>query len=497
MNEIQEWLRRGVLDLSIMLRGIDADLDTGLESLKQTLRERESMDVDAFRQALEHTDDCFDRIENVAERGTQQLYLLYRDLLKLADSAPADLRQEVESQSQYLFDALGLLENVRHVLPSELPSDLPNDGDDDSTLIRLRQKLCSRFITLLRTLAILGDEDGALRSLASRLEPLPDWSTLDHLAAETISLIQQRLDAEKGQFEHYLNELNSKLERINALISEGGQSMSALNELNEDLGRNVDAQLNRARQEISDASNLEQLRESLNHSLDGLLTLLNDFQSRTGKSLQDMTQRQDELNEQLQALQEDNHRLIQQVTHERELSMRDPLTQLPNRHGFELRLRDEMARNSRYGHPVSLALIDVDHFKRINDQFGHLAGDKVLKILAKQMDDQIRETDYLARFGGEEFILLLPQTAQEDAFVAVEKVRQHISECPFNFQGKPVQITVSMGVTEYQTDEGLETWMHRADEALYRSKDEGRNRTTLAQITPTDTARDVTTNSSD
>jgi len=491
MNEIQEWLRRGVLDLSIMLRGIDADLDKGLESLKHTLRERESMDVEAFRQALEETDDRFDRIEGVAERGTEQLNLLYRDLMKLADNVPENLQQEIESQSQYLFDALGQLENIRHVLPSELP----DDGDDDSTLKRLRQKLCSRFITLLRTLAILGDEDGALRSLASRLEPLPDWSTLDHLAAETISLIQQRLDAEKGQFEHYLNELNSKLERINALISEGGQSMSALNELNEDLGRHVDAQLNRARQEISEASNMEQLRESLNHSLDGLLTLLNDFQTRTGKSLQDMTQRQNELNEQLQALQEDNHRLIQQVTHERELSMRDPLTQLPNRHGFELRLRDEMARNSRYGHPVSLALIDVDHFKRINDQFGHLAGDKVLKILAKQMDDQIRETDYLARFGGEEFILLLPQTSQEDAFVAVEKVRQHISECPFNFQGKPVQITVSMGVTEYQSDEGVETWMHRADEALYRSKDEGRNRTTLAQITPTDT--DVSTTGSD
>lgn len=479
MNDIQEWLRRGVLDLSIMLRGIDAELDTALESLKQTLKDRETMDVEEFRQALERTDERFDRIEEVAEKGTAQLYALYRDLIRLSAATPAEFRDRIETEGRYLFDALRLLEDARRLVPT----DIQDNGDDvDSTLKRLRQKLCSRFITLLRTLAILGDEDGALRSLASRLEPIPDWTTLDLLAAETISLIQKRLDAEKGQFEHYLNELNAKLERINALISEGGQSVTALNTLNEDLNRSVDAQLKRARREISEATNIEQLRLSLNHSLDGLLNLLTDFQRTTHQSLREMTQRQTELNEQLQALQEDNHRLIQQVTHERELSMRDPLTQLPNRHGFELRLRDEMARSTRYDQPVSLALIDVDHFKRINDQFGHLAGDKVLKILAKQMSEQIRQTDYLARFGGEEFILLLPQTEVDDAFTAVEKVRQHISECPFNFQGKPVQITISIGVTQFLAGEALETWMHRADEALYRSKDEGRNRTTRATV---------------
>lgn len=476
MNDIQEWLRRGVLDLSIMLRGIDAELDRALESLKHTLKDRQSMEVDEFRQALEHTDECFDRIEDVAEQGTQQLYALYRDLADMTDSAPEQFREAVETPSQYLFDALQLLSNARYMIPQELPS----SDDDDSTLKRLRQKLCSRFITLLRTLAILGDEDGALQTLASRLEPLPDWATLDHLAAETISLIQQRLDDEKGQFEHYLNELNAKLERITALISEGGESVHAINVLNEDLNRSVDEQLSRARQEISDATNMEQLRDSLNHSLDGLFTLLHEFQSRTSKSLQDMTERHNELNDQLQALQEDNHRLIQQVTHEREQSMRDPLTQLPNRHGFELRLREEMNRSARYKQPVSLALVDVDHFKRINDQFGHLAGDKVLKILAKQMHEKIRQSDYLARFGGEEFILLLPQTRQDEAYQAAEKIRQHISECPFNFQGKPVQITISIGVTEFNPGEAQENWVQRADEALYQSKSNGRNRTTLA-----------------
>ncbi len=481
MNDIQEWLRRGVLDLSIMLRGIDAELDATLDALKQALRDRESMDIDEFKEALERTDSRFDSIETLAEEGSQQLYSLYQSLMSISDEVPAEFRRQVEKQSHFLYDALQLLEQARFLLPETLPLPAEDASEEgDTTLKRLRQKLCSRFITLLRTLAILGDEDGALKALAERLEPLPDWSTLDSLAAETISLIQRRLDVEKGQFEHYLNELNAKLKRINELIGQGGQSVSALTELSENLNRNVDEQLNKARQEISQATSLDQLRVTLNSSLDGLLTLLGEFQAKTQRSLTEMGRRQNELNDQLQALQEDNHRLIQQVTHERELSMLDPLTQLPNRHGFELRLREEMARSNRYDQPVSLALIDVDHFKRINDQFGHLAGDKVLKILAKQMNDQIRQSDYLARFGGEEFILLLPQTQQEDAFTALEKMRLHISECPFNFQGKPVQITVSAGVTQYRTDEALETWMHRADEALYQSKDEGRNRTTLA-----------------
>lgn len=478
MNTIEEQLRRGVLDLALMLKGMDRDLDTALEELKQTLKQREELNVDAFRDALEQADTRFDQIEDMAEIGTQQLYRLYNSLLDLnAEAAPRPFSLAVKQEHQYLFEALKLSEDALRLVPNSVPAANPDQAD---RLKRLHQKLCSRFITLLRTLAILGDEDGALQSLAHRLEPMPDWPELDGLAAETIALIQRRLDAEKGQFQYYLNQLSEKLRSINELIGQNKQAVTDLTELNDNLDQQVDDQIARARTAITGAVNMEQLRASLNDSIEGLMSLLNDFQTRTRNSLIAMNRRQQELNQHLDALQEDNHRLIKQVTQERELARRDPLTQLPNRQGFEQRLEQEIARSDRYGQPLSIALIDVDHFKQINDHYGHLAGDRVLRILAKEMHSQLRRTDFLARFGGEEFVILLPESDREHALAAIEKMRQHISQCPFHFQDSPVRITISAGIAIHQPNEAAEHWLHRADKALYQSKDSGRNCTRVS-----------------
>jgi diguanylate cyclase len=120
-------------------------------------------------------------------------------------------------------------------------------------------------------------------------------------------------------------------------------------------------------------------------------------------------------------------------------------------------------------------MLDIDFFKRINDEFGHLVGDKVLRMIAKEMKRNCRESDFLARFGGEEFILLLPQTPLHDAVLAVEKIRKHIETRPFHFQNKPVPLTISAGVAQYSNGEEIETWLARADSALYSSKRNGRN----------------------
>lgn len=475
MSDIEDELRRGVLDLAIMLKGIDGDLDLALDGLKKTLRQRDSLDTQAFRIALQEADDRFDQIDHLTEAGTQQLYRLYQSLAALdAQAAPSRFSLAIKQEHRYLSDALRLAEDALRLVPSSTP--IASDEDTEK-LKNLHQKLCSRFITLLRTLAILGDEDGALQSLARRLEAMPDWPELDGLAEETIALIQRRLDAEKGQFQYYLNQLSEKLRSINELIGQNDQAVTDLSELNDSLDQQVDNQIAQARSAITSSVNLEQLRASLNNSIDGLMSLLNDFQTRTRNSLLAMNRRQQELSQHLDALQEDNHRLIKQVTQEREIARRDPLTQLPNRQGFDQRLEQEIARSDRYGQPLSVALIDVDHFKNVNDQFGHLAGDRVLRILAKEMHSQLRKTDFLARYGGEEFVILLPEADLDNARIAVEKMRQHISQCPFHFQDDPVQITISAGIALRQADETIEHWLHRADQALYRSKEAGRNRT--------------------
>ena len=124
---------------------------------------------------------------------------------------------------------------------------------------------------------------------------------------------------------------------------------------------------------------------------------------------------------------------------------------------------------------------DVDHFKQINDNYGHLAGDKVLRILAKEISTRVRQTDFVARYGGEEFVVLLNNIALEDAEKLMNNVRQKIEKCPFHFKEKQVQITMSFGIAEFGRNDMPETAFERADTALYRAKQSGRNRVCVAQ----------------
>ena len=121
-------------------------------------------------------------------------------------------------------------------------------------------------------------------------------------------------------------------------------------------------------------------------------------------------------------------------------------------------------------------MLDVDHFKRINDGYGHQAGDRVLKIIAAELARRLRKTDFLARYGGEEFVLLVPGTPLEGGRQLLETLRSAIEACPVHFRGEPVTITLSAGLVGLGADGSSTEAFERADQALYRAKREGRNR---------------------
>jgi diguanylate cyclase (GGDEF)-like protein len=155
----------------------------------------------------------------------------------------------------------------------------------------------------------------------------------------------------------------------------------------------------------------------------------------------------------------------------------DGLTGVHNKRFFLEFLEREMARCMRYGRPLSMAMFDIDHFKAVNDQHGHLTGDYVLKELAKRLTLRIRREELLARYGGEEFAAVLPETGRAGAMEFAEQIRQIIARDPFEFEGDRLPITISVGVAVLEgqpTDPA--TFIRMADENLYRAKRSGRNR---------------------
>jgi polar amino acid transport system substrate-binding protein len=173
-----------------------------------------------------------------------------------------------------------------------------------------------------------------------------------------------------------------------------------------------------------------------------------------------------------------HNRELQQVNRQlEELSHRDHLTGIPNRYYLQLRFDAELKRFQRYRQVFSVLIMDIDHFKRINDSYGHVIGDETLKRIARLLADNIRDSDVVGRWGGEEFMILCPETDTKGGRALAEHLRQSISQTDFSLDR--MEITVSFGVTDYRDDELLEETIKRADQALYQAKHEGRNRTVV------------------
>jgi diguanylate cyclase (GGDEF)-like protein len=199
--------------------------------------------------------------------------------------------------------------------------------------------------------------------------------------------------------------------------------------------------------------------------------------SATRKKLHQGEQTLHAANQALQHQLDEIHVLQAQL---REQAHRDPLTGLYNRRYLDATLARELARSAREAQPLSLMLIDIDHFKQVNDRYGHQAGDEVLKQLAALLNEQARSTDVVCRFGGEEFLLLLPNMPQDMALERAEHWRANFAALTVPCGLVQVQATLSIGIASYPEHGTLpDELIHHADLALYRAKADGRNRVVL------------------
>ncbi len=161
-------------------------------------------------------------------------------------------------------------------------------------------------------------------------------------------------------------------------------------------------------------------------------------------------------------------------------ALRDPLTDTGNRIAMDQTLQREIDMSRRHLQPLSLLMLDIDHFKRINDDHGHSAGDEVLKAVAAAIKSQLRNVDMVFRFGGEEFLILLSNTGREAAALVGERLRFATQAKEYSADGKSVELTVSLGCSTLLPGESAESLLRRADSALYVAKREGRNRLAMA-----------------
>ncbi|QSP95884.1 diguanylate cyclase [Marinobacter salinisoli] len=453
-------LQRMLVRTSLASEGQTPELDALLAKLRKDLKKKH-FDVAGWRQLQEQIDRQVARLDDQPPAAPNRTP---------AETTPVAPRQ----RSQVPHDAS---------TPATTTAGVPGDSQDladHAQRLRLARRVGELLDYMLDRVSLDDQAERQARSLQQSLLTSENWDELREGLNQVAELVIVAMTRSQKEFEAFLKNLDERLALLRSHFTSQSSAQTERLSDSETLEREIRDELERVGQEVRASEDLQQLKVSVSQNLASIGQAVQRFRTRE-------TDRERMLSEQLQAMQEKlaameahSEEVQNQVRRERVRAMTDLLTQLPNREAWQERMTFEFSRWQRYGHPLTIGLVDIDFFKRINDSYGHKAGDKVLQIVARELGERVRATDFVARYGGEEFALLFPETSPEEAQVAVEKLRQHVGRLPFHFRGEPVSITFSAGLTGFAPGDSEESVFERADRALYDAKDAGRNRTVIA-----------------
>lgn len=338
--------------------------------------------------------------------------------------------------------------------------ELRADADQEvlDGLLRLLRLLVENVTELLL-------DDQWLRGQLNIVQEIISSPLTPKMLTETEQRIKEVL-FKQGTLKHSLNEAKTSLKNlVTVFISRIGEMSESTGEYHLKIGGYVD-------------------KISRTEDLPTINTILQDIIADTKSLHLDMMRSQDELmnaRRQAETAEQKMHELEAELGQVSELIYQDHLTGTLNRRGMEEAFMREFARAKRGQTPVSVALLDVDHFKKLNDTFGHEAGDQALIHLANVVKEILRPVDVVARYGGEEFVILLPDTGATDGVAVITRLQRELTKRYFLHENEKVLITFSAGVAQREEAETIEAILARADAALYRAKQAGRNRVYLAQ----------------
>ncbi|HEY3697974.1 MAG TPA: GGDEF domain-containing protein [Spongiibacteraceae bacterium] len=307
-----------------------------------------------------------------------------------------------------------------------------------------------------------------------------NWYELVSTLEEVGIIVLAALERGQGEFQEFLLGISKRLEEAHHVLGASRQNQEQRRHADETLNVAVRSEVQQMQVQVAEATHMDFLKSAIGARLDTIVGALDHHRVSEQQRQRELEQQLNTLTERMREMEVQSLAIEKRMLEQQRLALLDPLTQLPNRQAYEQRMHEEYDRWKRYARPLTLAVCDLDNFKSINDNFGHLAGDKVLRIIAKTLRARLRKSDFIARFGGEEFVILLPETDREEAFRAIETIREAVAECPFHFREQPVAVTLSAGIAAFVDDASPEAVFERADAAMYQAKEAGRNRCIIA-----------------
>lgn len=435
---------------------------------------------------LEERDERLGTAEELIRLALGRLTLAAEKAYPPLEARLAALRQEVKAAPEGRLPLSRLLAQLNELV-AELRTleTRSEESERESPIAPEASELDDRAALARRFLAVLLEKLALTHELEQRksdlLEALgrPGEGTTTVLIDRAAALVNDM----RKQLEHEKDDLARFLKQLTDTLSELDRDVQAdIKLLHDDTGTRLalhdamDSQMRGLEQDITAVNDVNQLKAIISTRLDRLRAHMTSLRESEDRLLQRMEQTTASMRGRILLLEKEAEGLRESLRASRERMLVDALTGIPNRLALDERVKLELARFKRHKQPLTLAVWDIDHFKAINDTFGHKAGDKALRIVAQKLARQMRETDFVARYGGEEFIMLFINTSVMDALAKADSIRETIAGAPFRYGDKPLRITLSCGLSQIRANDTVEQLFERADQALYAAKSGGRNR---------------------
>ena len=388
--------------------------------------------------------------------NAEQVKASFRSLLVKIDEYDLQKKAEEASKQKPKGGAIETAHIPEDVSVQNLPTrDYPlTDADTDA--LKFSQEINASFARGTRHLCE-GEEDGFTESLKNveKKQFKLTQSNVQHLVQQLKSFYLAKLNEGK--------QLDKEKDELHSLIEAFTNTLAAFSTQNNTYSAGLKNFIVKVKESnsIQDIAKMKELllKETamIAEESEKMGTRIKDAEGKLSKAKKRIVKLQEELNK------------------VREESSIDPLTKALNRGYFNRKMKEAVSAYKRYKDKTAFMMFDIDHFKKFNDTYGHQVGDKVLEIVVSLIKSKIRESDFLFRYGGEEFALLLPKTSMKDAERLAEEVRFVVERHQFKYKGEPVSVTISIGVGCFLEGDSVESIVERCDKALYGAKEAGRN----------------------
>ncbi|PIE37270.1 MAG: hypothetical protein CSA53_06665 [Gammaproteobacteria bacterium] len=487
-EQYQSVLEKGLGRLALASQGLDKNLDQQIKKLREALRKgSNSAQLNTLLTGIEEAilgmeEARSDGASAKREPGEPLARLLTRfDPPKAFRARVKNLIKQAHGANDK--DLAKLTDDIGQLLDEILKDSASKSGfslfgKKSDKKASTETSAADMLMHLLERLSLppdIAEQSDALRArLAANNsdDELPD--IVEHLA-DIINALGNQVIADKAEYGEFLQNLAKQIEALDEHIRDSRIDEKTAFEERQALGKKVEAQVSGIANHVAGANSLDELKDQLAERLSELADQVDDYRQADLDRYARASEEIEQLSHRLHTMEQEAQALRAAIAKSRELALKDALTGIWNRHAFDDAIDKEFARFKRYGKPVTLVVWDIDWFKRINDSYGHAAGDKALQAIASIFQRATRATDFVARYGGEEFVGLLPETSANEALTMANKVRKHIEESSFHYEDKPIAITVSAGLTQFTQDDTPDSVFKRADQALYKAKEQ-RNR---------------------